>query len=194
MKGDIHELVSAYCLGVLDETERTAFENHLRDCSPCQVEMRAWNDMVGEIGACVAELAPAEPPPDLKDRLMAKVHATLQRPGLIFDNGGILLARSAEIPWRQIMPNVESKLLYWDRERRYTTSLVRIAPGGKYPRHHHRDIEEIFVLSGDLRIEGVVARAGDYCRAEPDSIHQESGSEAGCMLLVVASQKDELLI
>jgi anti-sigma factor ChrR (cupin superfamily) len=193
VNGSIHELVSLYCLGVLDEPERAAFQEHLRDCSLCQKEMGAWNDVMGEIGGCAAGISPAEPPPDLKDRVMTKIHAAAPRPGVVLDNAGILLARSSRIPWRQILPDVEAKLLFWDRERHYTTSLVRIAPGGTYPPHEHHGTEEIFILSGDLRVAGVIAKAGDYCRAQADSVHEERFSETGCLFLVVASQKDRLL-
>src|SRR5262249_29204792 len=146
-------------LGILEESDRIVFEEHLRDCRPCQAELRELNQVVADIAVATAVAEPKAPPPGLKDRLMKKVRETPQKAGFLFEESGILLARSGEIPWRQIRPDVEAKILYVDREKRYNTSLVRIAAGGKYPSHRHRDIEQIFILSGDLRIEDTVARA-----------------------------------
>jgi hypothetical protein len=44
------------------------------------------------------------------------------------------------------------------------TSLVRMEAGAHDPSHHHAAIEELFMLSGDLRVESQIIGAGDYCR------------------------------
>jgi len=62
-----------------------------------------------------------------------------------------------------------------------------------YPSHRHNDIEEVFVLEGDLMIEGVHMMPGDFCRSEPGSIHGATSTESGALLLVFASQQDEIL-
>jgi signal transduction histidine kinase len=47
--------------------------------------------------------------------------------------------------------------------------------------------------AGEIELEGQVARAGAYCRAEGDSVHAKAYSATGCTFLVVASLRDELL-
>jgi hypothetical protein len=36
-------------------------------------------------------------------------------------------------------------------------------------------------------------KAGDYCRASADSIHEESWSDEGCVLFIVASMDNHLV-
>src|SRR5206468_9489014 len=111
-------------------------------------------------------------------------------PGTLLHEQGLLISRPNERPWRRFSPGIESKVLFNDKERKYTTLLVRMEAGAQYPSHRHRDVEELFVLSGDLRVAGQVMQAGDYCRADPDSIHEVTSSESGCVFLLMASQKD----
>ena len=118
---------------------------------------------------------------------MAKVAEAPTRRGVVMETTGILLARSGELSWKTVHAGVEMKILHRDRERGYITSLVRIAAGGIYPRHAHTGVEEIYVLTGDLNLEGTVAWAGDYCRAEANSVHKEAFSVNGCTFLVTAS-------
>ena len=73
------------------------------------------------------------------------------------------------------------------------TQLVRMAPGTSYPRHRHADIEENYLLEGDLTISGVTMKAGDYCRAEPDSVHSDIRTSGGCQFISIASEHNELL-
>ena len=42
-------------------------------------------------------------------------------------------------------------------------------------------------------VSGEVVRAGDYCRAYADTVHEESFSETGCLFLLMASQHNEML-
>lgn len=65
--------------------------------------------------------------------------------------------------------------------------------GAHYPSHRHADVEELFVLSGDLHVAGEVMSAGDYCRAETESVHGETFSETGCLFLAMSSQRNQFL-
>ena len=57
----------------------------------------------------------------------------------------------------------------------------------------HSQIEELFLLSGDLHVEGQIMHAGDYCGADSGMIHVETFTESGCLFLLLASQQNELL-
>jgi len=185
----VHEMAAVYALGVLDEREKAVFEEHLRGCPECQEEVRSFEGVAGAIGT----LAAAEPPPRLRGRLMEKLGGAPKTPGVVLKEHGIFLAMADELPWRSLMPGVDVKPLYVDRERRYGTSLVRLEAGASYPRHKHDEVEEIFVLSGEVELEGITARAGAYCRAEGNSTHAASYSATGCTFLVVASLHDEVI-
>jgi hypothetical protein len=63
----------------------------------------------------------------------------------------------------------------------------------RYPSQQHAAIEELFMLSGDLHVEGQVIRAGDYCRGESGSVHGETYSDSGCLFLMMASQENRVV-
>lgn len=81
-----HDAVGAYILGALPEAERIAFEDHLRDCSACQQELRALSPIatllprlydsldLPELGSALADL---EPSPKIRDRIVAATAATV---------------------------------------------------------------------------------------------------------------------
>jgi anti-sigma factor RsiW len=67
----VHDLVAAYALDALDESERRAFEEHLAGCERCRTELEGLRDAAAAL-AYVPE-GPA-PPPALRDRVLASVH------------------------------------------------------------------------------------------------------------------------
>ncbi len=85
------------------------------------------------------------------------------------------------------------KSLHVDPATQYMTSLVRMAPGSKYPAHRHSGAEQCLVLEGDVRLGDVALAAGDYERAEAETIHGTIETKSGCLLLIISSQRDEIL-
>ncbi|WP_051970662.1 zf-HC2 domain-containing protein [Kitasatospora azatica] len=79
-QSDRHLDAGAYVLGLLDEPDRTAFEEHLAGCSRCRREV----DQLGGLEPLLAEYAasgaePVEPSPRLLDALLDEVAATRRR-------------------------------------------------------------------------------------------------------------------
>jgi anti-sigma-K factor RskA len=72
----LHELADAYALDALDDSERERFERHLRGCSACAQEVRQFSEVVTAMAMAVA----AEPPPGLRDRVLAATAVTRQLP------------------------------------------------------------------------------------------------------------------
>jgi anti-sigma-K factor RskA len=72
----MHTLSGAYALDALSDVERAAFARHLEQCEPCAQEVAELRATAARLGAAMAE----EPPPDLKPRVMAAMHATRQVP------------------------------------------------------------------------------------------------------------------
>jgi hypothetical protein len=62
--------VGAYLLGALNDLERQAFERHLRGCPDCQEELDRLRPAAEALPASVVQ---HDPPPGLKQRLMAEV-------------------------------------------------------------------------------------------------------------------------
>ena len=76
MAGNDHrryeEDLAAYLLDALVEEERREFESHLHSCPACQAEERWLRGAVDLLPSSVEQL---EPPPALRERLMATVRA-----------------------------------------------------------------------------------------------------------------------
>lgn len=187
---DLHELAPLYALDALDAAEKIAFEEHLRQgCDSCAKDVRSFTDIAG----LIAESVSAAPPARLRDRLLSKVSRAPRAPGILFEHSGVLIARSDELAWQALAPGIAFKALFVDSDRKYNTSLVRMDAGARYPGHHHAAIEELFLLSGDLHVEGEVMHAGDYCRGASGSVHAETFSDNGCLFLLMASQDNQIV-
>lgn len=191
-----------FALGSLGGQEKAQFERHLQQgCAVCEEEIRSLGEVVRDLALSAP---PAAPSCRVRGRLLeslasgSKPVVASQSPfsvvskGVLLQQPGLLISRSSDMSWETVAPGILRKLLFVDAERRYNTSLLRVEPGTRYPSHRHADVEEILVLEGDLHIHGVVMRVGDYCRAEPDSIHQETFTEGGCLLLQLTSQLDQI--
>jgi anti-sigma-K factor RskA len=63
---------AAFVLGALDEDEARRFEAHLEDCEACRADVATLAPAVDSVAASVPRF---EPPPRLRARIMAQVHA-----------------------------------------------------------------------------------------------------------------------
>jgi anti-sigma-K factor RskA len=66
----------AYSLGALDPREAAAVEAHAPSCARCSRELEALAPAVAVLGESVEQL---EPPPELRERVMAEVRADVAR-------------------------------------------------------------------------------------------------------------------
>lgn len=168
-------------LGALASAERSAFAAHFeRGCSVCANEIH----LAAEIAM---GLAPEiEPPVTLRTRVLDRIAATPE-PGVVSPKPGITISHGEELGWRKLTRGIDVKTLYTDTDRRYRSVLLRFAPGAKLFKHRHPKMEEVFVVSGEVWIHGLRMSVGDYCRADADSIHEESYSDNGCVVFISAS-------
>ncbi|MGH9627061.1 MAG: cupin domain-containing protein, partial [Bryobacteraceae bacterium] len=93
-----------------------------------------------------------------------------------------------QTPWK----GVAYMRLRYDGATGFTTGLLRIDPGARYPAHHHNGVEQSWVLQGSCRIGSVTIRAGDFACAEAGTDHGVLESDEGCVLLIMSSEKDEV--
>ncbi len=189
-------------LEALTTEEKSTYEKHLEEgCPVCVSEGRSFQAVVGTLALAAT---PIDPPAVLRKRLLDRIAQTPaegdDRPAagpsqaILLNQDGLLISRAPSMTWEKApLPGLFVKTLYADREREYTTSLVRMEPGTTYPSHRHRDVEELYMLEGDLLVEGHRMRPGDYCRAEPDSLHGEVSTETGALFLVLSSRRNELI-
>ncbi len=78
---DIHSLVAAYALDALEPHEIELFDAHLPDCDRCQAELVGFS----ETAALLADANSVEPPPGIRDALLANVSQTRQLPPIVSD-------------------------------------------------------------------------------------------------------------
>lgn len=85
-------------------------------------------------------------------------------------------------------PGVERRMLERDGgEVARATSVVRYAPGARFPRHVHDEGEEFLVLDGVFADEHGVYPAGTWVRNPPGTAHAPF-TERGCTLFVKLRQ------
>lgn len=132
------------------------------------------------IEALAMQTAPLDPGAEaatrMREKLFARVHAPL--PDYLF-------VHSHQGSWVTLLKGVELKLLRQDtRSRSY---LVRMAPGSRIPPHEHALDEESLVLEGEVTVNGVLCKAGDYHLAPEGKPHDWVTSETGCLLFIRGS-------
>ena len=146
------ERAALYALGALRGDEAREFEQHLgAGCTVCAAEVEAFAAVVAGLGhAAQPQALRAE----VRARMLERVgveNLTEDRP--VIDKDGVRFVRAAGMAWQQgNAPAVEIKTLFHDAQRSYNTFLVRMAPGAMLRPHRHADIEESYVLEGDLLV------------------------------------------
>jgi anti-sigma factor ChrR (cupin superfamily) len=188
---ELLELAALYALDSLESPEREAFERELAGNPALRAEVDTLREAAGWLGAA----APAsEPSSGLRGRLMAEaIPAGRGRPEVLLEGDGLLILSSSRIPWKphRRIPGVEVRTLKHDRETGIVSSLLRIQAGSSLTRHRHAGEEELFVLEGQVEINGIPMGPGDYCRADPGSVHQPSRAITDAVILVRSSLHDE---
>lgn len=79
-------------------------------------------------------------------------------------------------------PGIYRKMLLGDREKDYT-SLLRLDPGTRFPKHRHPAGEELVVLEGRIRIEGRWYGSGNYVYTPPGAVHDVYSDDGAVLLL-----------
>jgi len=178
---DDGDRASLYGLGLLDEAELSAFEQHLSSCSICAAEVRESGDLAGQLAGSMPTSAP---PAALRDRVLREA---------VLPRGVVALVRGKQINWQETpFQGVFIARLFEDPARGELTSLVRMTPGARYPSHHHASLEHCYVVEGDLVFEDHTLLAGDYSAGSPDKIHTAATTTKGCLLFIVHNTQDQV--
>jgi anti-sigma factor ChrR (cupin superfamily) len=170
-----------YAVGALEPGEVAAFERHLQEgCTACQNELRDFQAVAAGLAHGVPQHAPSD---NVRTRLMSRINKETGLTTLRFEEGS----------WRKTrFEGIEVRRLFIDRGRGTVSMLVRMAAGARYPGHRHAAVEECYVIEGDLHISGTVLLAGDYQRADLDSVHGDQWTEKGCTAFIISSLHNEV--
>ena len=174
------EAASLYALGLLEEAESAAFEQHLSSCPACMAEVRESGNLAAQLAGGIPLAAP---PAGLRDRVLSEA---------VLPRGVLALVRGGKMNWQPTsFTGVSIARLFEDPMRGEVTSLVRMSPGARYPSHHHAGLEHCYVVEGDLVFEDHTLLAGDYSAGSPDNNHTSATTTQGCLLFIVHNLRDQ---
>lgn len=140
------------------------------------------------VAVALARLAAdaAGPRPEVKARMLARLAEPPVPPGFSFrfEREGDWLPHP--------VPGIRMKVLALNRRSGYATLLLDVAPGARFPAHHHDGAEECYVIAGSLHTCGRRLVAGDFVHADADTDHSELWTDEGCRVLLVVPADDYL--
>lgn len=193
----ITEQAAMYALGMLSQSEARAFEESLKAGPNDRArELAAFDAVVMALALGAPEQAP---PKSARNRLLltiageaetAEIPVVQPSPGV---NPDFLNIKKDEGQWDQIAEGVFVKTLFVNSTMGSVTSLVKLSPGSRLPRHRHSGIEESIVIEGDCCVNGEILRSGDYRRALEGSIDSEVTTEHGTIFLLMTTRDVEIL-
>ena len=71
------------------------------------------------------------------------------------------------------------------------TFVGRLAAGTTVQAHRHAETEELYMIEGDLTVDGRPLGSGDFCATTRGSIHSSFHSEAGCTFVLLSVEQNE---
>jgi quercetin dioxygenase-like cupin family protein len=179
------ELACSYVLRALSATEIAAFEAHLSTCLECRQEVGALRRIVDSFESWPIDVL--RPSASLWERLSRRIAD---------ESGGEPVSPprvQTTTQWEKAGDGIFFRLLSIDARKDRFTALVRLEPGAEYPAHRHSELEEAYMLHGELRVDDKKYCAGDYFRAEAGSVDHRVWSDTGCTCVLITSMKDALL-
>lgn len=179
---DLLGQAALHALGAAEPAAAADLERHLAEgCAVCTGALAAFSAVVGLLGEAPPAVAP---PPPLRQRVLEAVAASAR----------LTIVRSDEGHWT---PGAAAgslvKRLLRDPGAGRVTALVSMRPGTVYPGHAHADTEELYMLEGDLEVQGRPLGPGDYCAAAGGTVHRSAATAGGCRFIVRASEDDRMV-
>ena len=129
----------------------------------------------------------AGPRPQVRAALLGRIGAPARVPA------GFSFRLNEDDTWiPHAVSGIRMKLLARNEARGYVTLLLDVAPGARFPAHHHGGDEECYVISGTVYACGRKLVAGDFHHADGGSDHGELYTEEGCRVILVVPPEEHL--
>src|SRR5437867_1564806 len=143
------------------------------------------------VALALAQTAAAGPTPrpEVRERLLLRVRETAAPP---VPEGFSFRLASDEDWLPHPVSGIRMKVLALNRRAGYATLLLDVAPGTRFPSHHHGGAEECYVISGSLHTYGRRMGPGDFLHADAGTDHMDLWTEEGCRVLLVVPPEDDL--
>ena len=162
-----------------DEIFEAAFNTsaaHLRGTRP---DLAVETQLASEFFAPLLRGFPQVDPPE---GLLGAIEAEIDS----LDSHPTQSLRADEGTWEQRCDKVWKKVLAVDELSGRTTYLLRCLPGASIKPHLHERAEHIFIIEGELWMNGKQYLAGDAQISSAQSEHTELSMPNGCLVLVSA--------
>jgi len=93
--------------------------------------------------------------------------------------------RSGKAAWNPMEPGTLALPLAGSAAEGVEVSLLRTEPGAAIARHRHEWVEELCLISGDFRCQGIELGPEDYHRASPGTTHDVTATVGGCTIAYI---------
>ncbi|WP_157381506.1 cupin domain-containing protein [Methylophilus sp. 5] len=124
------------------------------------------------------EATPAlEPAPDAKNHIKTKL---MQRVAQSRDAQFFVFSEQGH--WKSMNHGIQVKILKSDDQAK--SFLLKLEQNTIIPYHDHQKNEETFVIDGEVWLDGIHCKNGDYHFAGAGTFHKEIRTESGCTLLI----------
>lgn len=195
------ELAALYALDLLDADDTRLVEDDICQYPELDAELAEFRAAVAAMPYSTPVMPVAA---NLKQRLFDRLAAEeTSLPGTLSPAEGSvalpyvsisdLTEQAAQVSWEpQPVPGVEIAKVHVDTDNREIAFFLRASDGIEFPKHKHASHEEIYVLEGDLSLDGQPYSSGDCIRSVPGSAHTPA-TQAGCLIFVRTSLDDETL-
>lgn len=203
---DAAELAELYAAGALSAAEQQQLESRL---AAGDEDLRREMARVTLIMDALLQVEPIAPPRHLREGIEARIEADALTRGSARDaadeavgapsargrkqidgeetGDAFVIVRQDEGRWLPTgVRGVRFRQLSASRRANRRTILLQMDPGTQLPDHDHAGLEEVMMISGELRIGSQVLRAGDYFRVGAGVRHDTPVSETGCVCMIVS--------
>ena len=151
-----------------------------------EIDVLEFDEVLSVALAEAAAVHAPAPRPDLKRALMDRVRAATEPAGFTF-------AWTRDDQWLpHPVPGIKMRILALNKRQGYATLLFDVAPGTRFPPHHHGGAEECYVVSGSLHTCGRKLVAGDFVHADANTDHGELWTDEGCQVILVVPPEEHL--
>jgi quercetin dioxygenase-like cupin family protein len=164
-----------FAAGAMTVEERDAARRRLAIDSAFARKVSEWEHALAPIALSITPLAP---PDGLLDKIEERLAARAQMEQMS------RTLRVTDGIWLDMGPGLRFKVLHRNLEQRRQTILLEAEPGAMRPAHVHDHDEEIYMISGDLTIDGEELGPGDFHFTPKGSRHPGETTRQGCRCII----------
>jgi putative transcriptional regulator len=178
------DLLLELAAGRLERGPALVLRAHLQACPACRAELGRF-EAVG--GALLQDLPVAAMEDDALERALARIETPPPTAKIEVDLPALLRGEALG-PRRWLAPGLWLRRLETDREARFTTYLLHVAPGQRLPRHGHVGAEYCSVLEGAFVDETGRYGPGDFACGDEGLEHSPTAEDDEPCLCLIAGE------